>query len=205
MALPHFHHTEIPEEGVTLTSEVQPDELALTPEDARIVGSLTISLNILMAGRRIDVNGTLEGTFRRQCVRCLKEYDHLLEVPFTAQYECDPSPKRQGKLLAGEIRKALERDPEREEFDPDEDVYPCTGDRLELGEMLREHIILATPIQPLCREDCRGLCAHCGQDLNERACGCIEETRRNPFAVLRDIQNSSKELKRSENHAESKT
>ena len=207
MALPHFHLTEIPEDGVSLTCEAQPDELALAPEDAQIVGSLTISLNIFMAGRRIDVSGTLKGTFRRQCVRCLKEYDHLLDVPFAAQYQCEPPAKRPGKLLAGDFRKASERDPERKESDPDEDVYPCTGDRLELGEMLREHVILATPIQPLCREGCPGLCAHCGQDLNEKVCGCLEENRKTPFAILRDIKARARDDKNRvrDSHAESET
>ena len=46
------------------------------------------------------------------------------------------------------------------------------GDRLDLGEVVREQILLALPLKPLCREDCRGLCPACGQNRNLVPCGC---------------------------------
>ncbi|MGH7233335.1 MAG: YceD family protein [Nitrospiraceae bacterium] len=184
MALPSFHLTEIPDEGLSLTCEVQLDELGLMSEEAQALGALSVSLSIVMMGRRIDVNGVIDGTFRRQCVRCLKGYDEAAEVPFAVQYECEPPAKRYTKPVVTEPRKTTD-DVELDESGADEDVYRCAGDRLELGEMLREHIILSIPIQPLCREDCLGLCPVCGQDRNEAMCECIEESRRNPFTALR--------------------
>jgi uncharacterized protein len=68
------------------------------------------------------------------------------------------------------------------------DVYPLVGDQLELGEMLREQVILAEPMQPLCRVACRGLCPVCGQDLNERPCACPEARQASPFAVLKQLR-----------------
>jgi uncharacterized protein len=38
--------------------------------------------------------------------------------------------------------------------------------------LLRENVLLNLPLQPLCRADCRGLCPHCGVNLNESSCGC---------------------------------
>ena len=46
------------------------------------------------------------------------------------------------------------------------------GDRLDLGEVVREQVLLALPLKPLCREDCRGLCPRCGQNRNLGPCGC---------------------------------
>lgn len=46
---------------------------------------------------------------------------------------------------------------------------------LDLGPMVREELLLAVPDYALCREDCRGLCARCGKDLNEGACECGHE------------------------------
>jgi uncharacterized protein len=43
---------------------------------------------------------------------------------------------------------------------------------LDLSEVLRQNLLLAVPMQPLCRPDCAGLCPTCGQDLNEGACEC---------------------------------
>ncbi len=43
---------------------------------------------------------------------------------------------------------------------------------LELSEVLRQYIITNTPMKPLCRPDCAGLCQGCGADLNRQPCGC---------------------------------
>jgi len=52
-------------------------------------------------------------------------------------------------------------------------VFPIGADgRLNLDIPLRELILVALPMRPLCRPDCRGLCPHCGHDLNEGPCGC---------------------------------
>jgi len=52
---------------------------------------------------------------------------------------------------------------------------------------LREQILLNDPIQPLCRPDCRGLCAECGQDLNDGVCDCDKQEIDPRLAVLRDL------------------
>ncbi|MGD8727153.1 MAG: DUF177 domain-containing protein [Gemmatimonadales bacterium] len=46
---------------------------------------------------------------------------------------------------------------------------------LALDEMVREELLLAVPEYVLCREDCRGLCATCGKELNEGPCSCEPE------------------------------
>jgi hypothetical protein len=52
----------------------------------------------------------------------------------------------------------------------------------------REVIALLFPVQPLCREDCRGLCPHCGVDRNVETCSCPETRRPSPFEVLRGLR-----------------
>ena len=47
-------------------------------------------------------------------------------------------------------------------------------DFADLTENLREDILLALPQNPLCSNDCRGLCPVCGQDLNEKTCSCAK-------------------------------
>jgi uncharacterized protein len=54
--------------------------------------------------------------------------------------------------------------------------------------MLREQVILDAPMQPLCREECQGLCPVCGQDRNERRCDCREQEQTSPFAVLATLR-----------------
>jgi uncharacterized protein len=147
-----------------------------------------VSLNIAMVDHGIEVNGVLEGTFVRQCVRCLKEYDDAAELPFRATYEHTLPLKRGSARPAAKGLKATESFQTVQDPDPPEEPYHCHGDRLEFAEMLREQIILAAPIQPLCDEGCRGLCPVCGQDLNERTCGCSQGPMANPFRILRELQ-----------------
>ncbi len=74
----------------------------------------------------------------------------------------------------------------------------CLGDSLELGwyrgseivldGFLSELISLALPLQPLCAEGCRGLCARCGADRNRVDCGCEELKPPSPFAVLASLR-----------------
>lgn len=181
-----FQLTEIPEEGFDLADEVLPDELGLLPEEAQVNGPLSLSARLTHVGDHVYVEGVIDGIFVRECVRCLKTYEPYSEVPFTAAYHVADSAVRS----RGRAAKDRRQDPEEEDTfatsDQEDDVYVCTGDRVELAEMLREHIILSTPMQPLCREDCRGLCPVCGQDRNDHVCSCIEAPKQNPFAILQE-------------------
>lgn len=188
MALTSLHLADIPEEGLNLDCAVQPDELRLEPGDAQVQRELVLSAEIVKAHNGVNVGGVLAGTFLRQCVRCLKEYEAPTELSFAVEYrryqshgDKEESMRRHDRGSAGAVVGTMEV------LEQDEEVYPLVGDRLDLAEMLREQVILATPIQPLCHEGCLGLCPTCGQDLNERRCDCPEERRENPFAVLRRI------------------
>jgi uncharacterized protein len=54
----------------------------------------------------------------------------------------------------------------------DPDAFEIVGDQIDLGAMIREHILLEAPLAPLCRPDCAGLCPTCGIDLNTATCDC---------------------------------
>jgi len=54
----------------------------------------------------------------------------------------------------------------------DLDVFPYDGETVDLEPLIREQFVLAVPYAPLCREDCRGLCAQCGADKNVAPCAC---------------------------------
>ncbi len=63
------------------------------------------------------------------------------------------------------------------EIGADEEKIDLTGD-------IREDIILAIPVKPLCRADCRGICPLCGKELNEEECGCSNRAADSPFAKI---------------------
>jgi uncharacterized protein len=79
----------------------------------------------------------------------------------------------------------------------------CLGDELEMGwyqgpeidlsGFARELVALAPPVQPLCREQCQGLCPRCGVDLNIERCACERERPASPFAALAALRRSDGE------------
>ncbi|HJT20855.1 MAG TPA: DUF177 domain-containing protein [Nitrospira sp.] len=184
-------------ERLSLVGEVTAEELGLSEADTVIRGPLSVSLDLTKADDMIAVTGVLEGTALRQCVRCLREYDDPLAFSVRAAFaresketkkELRPgsrSPKgldpRKGRQAVGKT----EPDIEEEEGD---DRYFYQGDHVELAPMLREHVILAAPMQPLCREDCAGLCARCGRDLNEGPCQCPPEPQASAIRVIRSTK-----------------
>ncbi len=180
MALASVHLNDIPKDGLSLTLDVSAEDLALAPDEGQLRDALSLSVDFLKADRDVTVSGVLRGTLIRECVRCLAEYEDHLRIPFVAAY----------RRLGDEPRKPS--GPSRSESSDaprvDEEVYSYVGDKLDLAEMLREQVILATPMQPLCSDECVGLCSVCGQNRNERDCGCQEPEGLHPFQILRRYQ-----------------
>lgn len=101
------------------------------------------------------------------CSRCVSPYRFSETVPVHLTLRHRPAPadakrERPGTETADEI-----------EIDPDElDVVSCDEPFLPFHEIVREQVLMAIPMKPLCREDCRGLCPTCGADENAGECGC---------------------------------
>ena len=62
------------------------------------------------------------------------------------------------------------------------------GQGLLLEDVLREQILLVLPLKAICREDCRGLCPHCGSNLNLEQCQCAEPLEDPRWEALKNIR-----------------
>jgi uncharacterized protein len=111
------------------------------------------------------VTGRVQGGAALQCARCLKEFEKDVTL-------------RVCELYAGPGHKASD----------DEDVYQVDGLEIDLERMIRDAVTLALPLNPLCREDCKGLCASCGTDLNLGSCDCKEDDFDPRWAALSDLR-----------------
>ena len=162
---------DIPDEGLHMDCAITPDVLELPADESRVEGAFHWIGDVVKTSDGATVTGTLSGTIVRECVRCLQTFQDRISVLCTAAFQQDA--EKSAQLVKGDAKRG-------EAFPKDfaEEMYPCIDNRVELDTMLREQVILVTPIQPLCREDCLGLCQICGTDLNHGACGCIE---RNPM------------------------
>lgn len=179
---------DIPDEGVSLSGAVTAEELALAESDAMLHGPLAVGLDLRAVDGTVCVTGVVEGTAIRQCVRCLKDFEEPIAFSVRAAYERElKSPPAAAKRVDGRNKKPASA-PETEPDEVNDDIYHYTGDHLELAPMLREQVILAAPMHPLCQEDCLGLCPRCGKDLNSGPCHCPVEPKGGPFDVLRKLQ-----------------
>ncbi len=177
----------ITDDGLSLVGEVTAEELGLTKDDASARGPLAVSLDLTNVEGLVAVTGVLEGTIVRECVRCLKQYEDSLAFSVRAAFIPEPKP---GSKLPNRVdpRKAREEAAAAEEEEDLDDQYQYQGNRLDLAPMLREHVILAAPMQPICSHECLGLCARCGKNLNEGPCQCAAEPPIPTFRVVQSMK-----------------
>lgn len=123
----------------------------------------------------IAVRFQVRGAVELQCSRCLRAFRQPVALDFTEEFR-----ERRGTGATGELA---------EDAATGATFVPYQGDQIEVDEVLRQHILLALSMKPLCKEDCLGLCPTCGQDRNEGACRCPEPGAGDPrFRVLKGLQ-----------------
>ena len=60
--------------------------------------------------------------------------------------------------------------------------------RVALNDVLLEVVLLALPMQLVCKEECKGICPICGQNRNQRECSCHQEAADDRWNKLRSIR-----------------
>jgi len=184
---------DITAEGLSLSADLTGEDLGLADVDVSIQGTVAVGLDLRAIERTIYVTGVVEGTAIRQCVRCLKDFEDPLAFSLRAAYEREPKATASAPKRDDGRKKKATTPPEVEQDEQNDDLYYFTGDQLELAPMLREQLILASPMHPLCSEGCLGLCARCGKDLNEGPCHCVVDQTGSPFQVLRTMKEKLRE------------
>jgi uncharacterized protein len=113
----------------------------------------------------ILITGPITTAFEARCARCLQEVHEGLSLEVCELFVAEGHETPDG-----------------------EEVYEVDGFDVDLEPMLRDTVTLALPLNPLCREDCKGLCARCGKDLNDGPCGCVEEEIDPRWAALSELR-----------------
>ncbi len=111
--------------------------------------TLDVELRLESVLEGVLASGTVTADADGTCVRCLEP----ARVPVTATFQ---------ELFAYADRAAHHHDVGA---DDDEDAHVLVGDLLDLEPVLRDAVVPALPFQPVCRADCPGLCARCGEPL----------------------------------------
>lgn len=77
---------------------------------------------------------------------------------------------------------------ERAVHDADTEIGYYTGEGMQLEDVLREQVLLAVPLKAICRDECKGLCPHCGKNLNHESCQCGESEPDPRWDALKDLK-----------------
>lgn len=124
------------------------------------------------ATEEVRVKGHLDVTMVSECDRCLEE----AAFPIAQDFDLFYSP---GAPEGGSHEVAIDA--------VESELGFYQGGGLELTDVIREQVLLALPMQRVCREDCRGICPVCGQNRNQADCACQSRPLDDRWAALRDI------------------
>lgn len=101
------------------------------------------------------------------CSRCVKQ----IQFPLKSQYQCIYTQNSAMDPIEGQVHGVAYSSPTGSKGE-DLDIQQLENDYIELKDVLKEQIYLQLPYQPLCKEDCKGICPVCGQDQNTHPCQC---------------------------------
>lgn len=140
-------------------------------------GPVSVRIRALRAHEMVEVEGNLDTVVKLACDRCLQAFSEPISVSFELTYTQEmPTVEDE----TGEEGVELSAD--------DLGLILFSGDEFDLREQVQEQLIMALPVQALCRPDCRGLCPHCGVDLNSSSCNCAVPEFNNRFGALKNFK-----------------
>ena len=168
--------SSIPEEGLNLRFSKGREWLEKAVSDqadpVACVQDIQVTCQVRRLAENVFLEGSIDTVLELTCCRCLEAA--LLPVKTAFRYALEPLPERQS--------------PEMELGSEDLESGYYEEDIIELEQLVLEQILLQIPIRVLCTENCRGLCPHCGMNLNQETCRCQDTAIDSRFAVLKNMK-----------------
>jgi uncharacterized protein len=124
-----------------------PEALGLELITVPTGSDMTLDLRLESVMEGVLVSGTVEATVTGECGRCLEPFTETVRV--------------------GVQELFVYPDSTTDATTEDDEVSRLAQDLLDLEPVVRDAVVLALPMTPLCDPDCLGLCAGCGQRLDE--------------------------------------
>jgi uncharacterized protein len=171
----HLDINGLPQGRIEAELRCNPEDLGLEEETLAISGKIPVKLSIYRAGHDVDVTASVSFVCVLVCSRCLKEYEASFAEHFTSFYR-----RPLEGALPGEV----------EISDEDAMTYFYEDEMIDLTPAVRDAMLLAVPMRPLCADDCKGLCSVCGEDLNVGKCSCSTEITDARWDALKKFKQS---------------
>lgn len=158
-----------------------------------------IHFNLRKVDDVVVASGDIDTEIRLLCSRCAIPFSFKIDEHFSSLYckdkqmagiaylDNEDNPRGQNKGYARHAHNEGSGQKASEATD-DLDITYLSEDFLDLSDVLAEQIQLRVPFQPLCKEDCKGICPNCGTNLNLGRCACSKIIKKNPFSILKDFK-----------------
>jgi len=153
--------TQFRQDETDLTRRYEPAAFEGRDNPFGLAAPVNLRLKVQKDKDRYRLVGAVSTVLDLTCSRCLEPY----QLPVDSRFDVRYLPHAQ---VAGDAEREVEEDDLSDAYYRD--------DVIDLGQLMDEQFYLALPMKPLCREDCKGLCASCGADLNAGACQCAPAT-----------------------------
>lgn len=168
--------TQIPEEGLQLDGNIAAADLHFSPgENVAFSTPVRLHGQLTKISEQVYFQGNVGGTMELLCSRCLESVGDQFAVTIRVVY-LPPS------------SQAAAESTERLDTSDELDLYIHDGIMIDLQPFIYDQVVLAIPMQPLCRPECAGLCPLCGGNKNEVSCACQDEEINPRFALLKQLQ-----------------
>ncbi len=142
------------------------EPLCIGDERFTFTRPVTLDVTLTNTSAGVVASGQVHATISTECSRCLEQFEMPLDGEVESFYV--------GRAHAGEM-------PEEQQ------VEPIREGRIDLAPAIMTALVVEAPFAPVHAEDCKGICPTCGANRNVEECGCAEEAKPSPFAVLKDI------------------
>jgi uncharacterized protein len=168
--------SKIPEGGMILRFERNGEWFRENLPGATPCDFVPDRIDVDCTARRMKENVFIEGTVATAgdmpCCRCLE----MTRVPLQSAFKYTFTPPPSDTQDEMELHTA------------DLEFAYYEGDVIDLDAVIFEQVMLQIPIKPLCAESCRGLCPHCGANLNMNRCDCRGKDLDERLAVLKQFK-----------------
>lgn len=164
---------ELQEGRNELHFEVCAGDLDLTDADLEFASPLAVDLTVGRALQTFSFSGVVAARLRSECCRCL--------APTTSSVRAELRFLLQRRQASAEEVEAVAEETDVDLVDPG-------AKEIDLAQRLHDALVLEVPLRVYCRPDCKGLCSHCGQDLNVGACACEPPSADPRWAALAQLK-----------------
>lgn len=135
-----------------------------------LISPFSVEVHIVKIGEDVDIKGNFKVSVEFECDRCCDNSSILIKDKF--------------HLFLMPRKDVVSEEESDEEGEMELGYY---DEEINLSDYVKEQLLLAIPVKLLCTDDCKGICQHCGANLNKEKCSCSTGLRKSsPFDILKN-------------------